>query len=85
MTTTMTTNLTNMKAETLMDIPVLLADNEIATFDRTTAPARKPRIGWLVPCVAVAAALVAYVAFTDLAETNASLDEVAAFMQTPQF
>ena len=82
----MTTTLnTNMKAETLMNLPLLLPDNETTTCQRTTAPVRRLRIGWLVPCVAVAAALVAYVAFTDLAETNASLDELAAFMQTPQF
>ena len=82
MTTTMNTN---MKAETLINIPLLLPDQEASTGRQTATPVSKHRIGWLVPCVAVAAALVAYVAFTDLAETNASLDETTAFMETPQF
>ena len=75
---------TNLKAETLVNIPLLLPDNETNRLTQLPA-ARRFRIGWLVPSVAVAAAIVAYVAFTDLAETNASMDQMAAFLQTPQF
>ena len=83
MTTTMTTNL---KAETLMNLPVLGARFEAtpAKFQSNT-PARKPRIGWLVPCVAVLVIVIAYQAVGNLAELNIYLDGVEQVMQSPQF
>ena len=82
MTTTMTTNL---KAETLMNLPVLGARTELAPARTRLATARPLHIGWVVPVVALLALLAAFQAFTTLAEINANLDHLAAFMQSPQF
>ena len=82
MTTTMTTNL---KAETLMNLPVLAARDEAQPPARTAASAREFRIRWLVPTVAVLAAIIAYQTLSSLAELNRSLDALTLFMQTPQF
>jgi hypothetical protein len=71
---------TNMKAATLMDLPMLATDNEI----KTTAPTRQPRIGWLIPCVLLLAAVIAFQAFSTLAEISSSLDGVEAYMHSPQ-
>jgi hypothetical protein len=73
----------NMKNETLMNLPVLAALGDAKPA--TAAPARKIRIGWLVPCVAMLAAIFAYQTLTNLAELNASLDGLAEFMHTAQF
>jgi hypothetical protein len=84
MTTTLTSNLNNMKAATLLNIPVLLPDNEITTT-QTAASTRQFRVGWAIPCVAVLAALIAFAAFTSLAQINADLDAMAVSLQSPQF
>jgi len=84
MTTTMTTNL---KAETLMNLPVLaaLGDAEPAVKVATIHQARQPHISWLVPCVALLAGVLAYQALGNLAEINAYLTGVEQAMQSPQF
>jgi len=84
MTTTMNSNL-NMKNETVLHLPVALALAGTETTTQTAAPARKPGVSWLVPCVAVLAALIAYLALGQLAEIDRGLDALAQTMQTPQF
>lgn len=74
-----------MKAETLMNIPVLLPANETTSRAQAAAPTRQFRISWLVPCVALMAAFIAFQAFSSLAQINAHLDAMATFMQSPQF
>ena len=76
-----------MKTETVMHLPMALAfaEAKAPTKTSTAAPARKPRISWLVPCVAVLAALTAYLALGQLAEIDRDLDALAQTMQNPQF
>jgi len=78
---------TNMKNETLMNLPVLAAfgDAKPAGKPATAVSARKFQFSWLVPCVAVLAAIIAYQTLNNLTELNTYLAGLEAFMQSPQF
>ena len=78
-----------MKTETMMTLPVALALTEAETNPKTntaaTSPTRQRRVGWLIPCVAVLAALVAYLALNNLVALDASLTALEQVMHSPQF
>jgi len=81
----MTTMTTNLKAETLMNLPVLDAKSDPKPQVKTNSTVRQFRIGWIIPITLLVAGMVGFYAYTEYTELTASLNSLTESMQRPQF
>ena len=68
-----------------MDLPVLAAASEASDRQKTLSSTPRLRIGWIIPCTLLVAGAAGYFAYAEYAALTASLDQLAQFMQSPQF
>ena len=81
----MTTMTTNLKSETLMNLPVLDTKSDPKPQAKSTSTVRKFRIGWIIPITLLVAGIFGFYAYTEYTELSASLNCLTESMQRPQF
>jgi len=81
----MTTMTTNLKSETLMNLPMLDAKSDSKPQAKSISTARQFRIGWIIPITLLVAGIVGLYAYTEYSELSTSLNCLTESMQRPQF
>ena len=81
----MTTMTTNLKSETLMNLPVLEIKSDARPQAKANSTVRQFRIGWIIPISLLVAGIVGFYAYAEYTELTASLNSLSESMQRPQF